>query len=137
MKSKHKKILLERHEEYENNVANLLDQFDIDYPDWRESKDADYIKKRIQQAARKMSQNRLKRKSKLVKKSDFKEWPFTSDSAVIMQTSKLWVSVIIKGCEYALNGLAASGLNIKLVHDAGKAIKGKSVGGFIKMGLAL
>ena len=45
--------------------------------------------------------------------------------------------VEIEGYDYALNGAAQGRFNLTSVHDAGMAIIGKSIGGFIDMALKL
>lgn len=135
-KSKHK-ILQVRHRQFLNILQTLTDYMDSNYPDWQNGKDADYIKKRLNKTAKIMSKNQKQKKTKLLKKKDFKEWPFKTDSVIIVQTSKLMISVIINFREYALNGLAHTGLNLKFPHDCGLAIVGKSVSEFIRIGKEL
>ena len=132
-----KKLMIERHKEFLHNLDVLTKQFDTDYPGWEKTDDADYIKKKLNKTAKIQTQNRLKRKLKHLKKSDFKDWPFKSDSIILVQTSKLWISCIVEGHEYALNGLAQTGLGIPFAHDKGIAKKGESIGEFIQMGLKL
>ena len=130
--------MIERHKQYNDTLQALIDHFDATYPNWRENKiDYKYILDGLKATAKKMCENKLKRKLRHIKRSDFKDWPFKSDSIILVQTSKLWVSCIVKCHEYALNGLAQTGLNIPFAHDKGIAIKGKSVGEFIQMGLGL
>jgi hypothetical protein len=136
-KFKHKLHLHKRKKKFNDTLNVLIEYMDSNYPGWKNTKDAGHIKKRLNQAARKMTSNSFIKKTKVLKKSDFKDWPFTSDSIILVQTSKRMISCIIDFQEYALNGLAESGLNLKFPHDCEKAIKGKSVDEFIKIGLEL
>ena len=73
-----------------------------------------------------------------VTKSEFVgEWPFRADEVIIeCQRDRLCI-VNIKGCAFALNGMAVSHLRILTPHDAGFAILGKSIGPFIDMAFKL
>jgi len=74
-----------------------------------------------------------------IKKEKYeKEWPFTSDKVYIKQTEKIFVTCLIDGKEYALNGTAHDKYKgIKFPHECGKAVIGKTVGDFINIGLRL
>lgn len=140
MRNKAKQRLKQRHEEFKKNLNDLYEKFDKDYPGWRERPDADYIKQRLRKTAKLQQKNKHRKKTKLIRKNDFTDWPFTVDEIIIVQTSKKMISCIVKKTsmgEYALNGLAESGLKLKSVFAAGIAIKGKSISKFIKMGLDL
>jgi len=134
VKLKKNKKRISKHIRFENNLKQIYEFFDRQHPNWRNTPNADYIKKRLNQTARKITDNIMKKKTKVLKKEDFKEWPFHENQVIIVQTSKKMISVIIRMQEYALNGLAASALKLKMVHDCGKAIKGKSVSEFIQIG---
>lgn len=122
-------------EEYEK-LKNHIDSID---PNWEKGKDAKHIRMRFDQTARIIALNKSMQKKKTIKKSDYKaDWPFTSDEITIIKTGKLWITCIIDGKEYALNGFAQESQPwLKFPHDAKKAIKGKDVGPFIKIGLGL
>lgn len=137
MKKFKRKILQRKHKQFTNILQTLNDYMNTNYPGWQNTKDADYIKKRLNKTAKIMSKNRLSKKTKLLKKQDFKKWPFKVNSIIIVQTSKLMISCIIDFREYALNGLAHTGLNLKFPHDCGLAIVGKSVSEFIRIGREL
>lgn len=137
MKSKFKKQLQAKHERFEQNLKVLYTYFDKHFPDWEKTNDADYIKKRLHQTARKITDNRMKKKIKKIDKKDFQDWPFKEDTVILIQTSKKMVSVIIGMQEFALNGLAASALNLKTISEAKKQIIGKSIMPFIQLGLKL
>ena len=139
MRNKYKQILKKRHEAFKEHLKIAYDYFESLYPGWQtgDKKDVDHIKKRLRQVAKQWQNNPKKKKTKILYKKDFKNWPFTQDSVIIIQTSKLWISCIIGVQEYALNGLAQSALKLKAAHDAGVAIKGKSISEFIQIGLKL
>lgn len=140
MRNKQKQKLKKRHQEFQKNLDLLYAEFDKNYPGWREGKDADYIKRRLRDNAKQQQKNIHKKKTKLLKKENFPDWPFTVDEIILVQTSKKMISCIVKKkgiSEYALNGLAATGLKLKFAHDSGIAVVGKSVGEFIKIGMGL
>lgn len=127
----------ENNSEYEKNLENLTKFMDEKYPGWENQSNAKQIKKRLEQTAKKMCKNKLLKKTKVLYKKDFPDWPFYVDKIILIQTSKLWISCIIENREYALNGLAASALKLEFPHDCGKAIPGKSMTEFIKIGSKL
>lgn len=153
MRNKHKQRLKKRHQEFEKHLQELYDKWDKDYPGWRDKPDADYIKKRLRDHVKNTQKNKIKIKQKIIKKKNYegmtfsfkekpvkKEWPFTVDEIILVQRSKKMISCIVKQGglkEYALNGLAATGLKLKSVHDASIAIEGKSISDFIKIGMEL
>jgi hypothetical protein len=137
MKSRFKKQLQKKHERFKQNLEVLYEYFNKKYPGWENTEDSDHIKKRLRQTARKITDNRMKKKIKKLDKKDFPDWPFKQDTLILVQTSKKMVSVIIDFQEYALNGLAESALNLKTVYLAGKVKKGKSISKFIQLGLEL
>lgn len=142
MKNKYKAKLKIRHKQFLENLEKLYKKMDQDYPGWQDRKDADYIKQKLRDTAKLQQKNMAKKKTKLIRKKDFSgEWPFYADKIILVQTSKKMISCVIKNKtgmhEYALNGIAESALNLKLVHDAGKAIVGKSIAEFIYMGMKL
>jgi len=65
------------------------------------------------------------------------EWPFIVDSITIEKWDEHSAVVIIENTSFALNGIAKSKFKLIGVHDAGKAIKGKSIGTFIQLALKL
>lgn len=136
MKKSKKNRLLKRNQEFNKHLKTAYDYFNNLYPGWENGKknDVDHIKKRLRQVAKKWQNNPKKKKTKVLYKKDFQEWPFISESIILIQTSKIWISCIIDFQEYALNGLAANALKLKFPHDCGKAIKGKSVSKFIEIG---
>ena len=88
--------------------------------------------------------DKLKRKndsnyvSKKIRKSEFDgDWPFYHEEIIIECREKYWFIVTINEIDYALNGSAQSRYKLESVHDAGMAILGKSIGGFIRMALEL
>ena len=131
--------LKEKQKAYNKKYAELKDYMDKNHAGWEKTKDATHIKMRLNQAAKVIIENQTKQKTKIVKKSEYKgEWPFSVDKVTIIQTSKLWISCMIKDKEYALNGLAKEAMPwLKFVHDAKKAIKGIDIGPFIRIGQAL
>lgn len=137
MKKFKRKLLITRHKRFQSELTALYDGMDKKYPGWRDGPKSDNIKKRLHDTARITTNNFFKTKEKIVMKKDFKDWPFICDSIIIKQTSKKWISCFINGTEYALNGSAATELNLKFAHDAGVAIKGKSISEFVEIGLAL
>ena len=138
-KAQYKKNL--KRQRFNKQIEIFTDFFDNHYPGWQKGKDADYIKKKINTTAKNICNNRLRKKTKLLYKKDFKNWPFRVDQIILVQTSKLWISCMVKNKngihEYALNGLAITGLKLKTVHEAGIARKGESIGEFIQIGLKL
>ncbi len=75
---------------------------------------------------------------KKIKKTDYEgDWPFYAEEIIIECRQKHWCVVEINGYEYALNGAAQGRFNLPIVHDAGMAILGKSIGPFIDMTLKL
>jgi hypothetical protein len=140
MRNKFKQILKRKKREFEENLKKLYAKMDATHPGWQDGPDADYIQKKLKETAKKQMKNKRKIKQKILKKEDFKDWPFVVDEVILVQTSLKWISIIVKQNglhEYALNGLAKTGKNLKFAHDAGIAIQGKSVGEFIQMGLRL
>jgi hypothetical protein len=137
MRNKFKRKVLQSNRRFLDVLQVLTDYMDGSYPGWRDGKDKDYVLKRLNQTAKIMSKNKNSKKIKLLHKKDFKEWPFLSDRIVIIQTSKKMISCIIDFHEYALNGLAETGLKLKFPHDCGKARMGESVSTFIKIGMEL
>lgn len=138
MKQEKIKQIKEKHENFDKILSTYYDSFNKKYPGWKESLDSDYIKKRLNQAAQIAVKRRLKKKVRTLHKKDFADWPFKSDSVILVQTSKKWISVITDDMqEYALNGLASSGLHLKTISDAKKQIIGKSIMPFIQLGLEL
>jgi hypothetical protein len=76
--------------------------------------------------------------TKELKKSDHEKiWAFKKEEVKIGCVSGLFCVAEIDGEVFALNGNAEMKFKIKSVHDAGKAIQGKSIGGFIAMALKL
>ncbi|NLS96601.1 MAG: hypothetical protein GXX96_31070 [Planctomycetaceae bacterium] len=65
------------------------------------------------------------------------EWPFRVDRIILELREGIFCIVNIEGYAFALNGAAASRLQIPDPHDAGLAVLGRSVGPFIDMALAL
>jgi len=130
-----------KRQKFNKQVKIFTDFFDNQYSGWREGKDADYIKEKINTTAKNICNNRLVKKTKLLCKKDFKKWPFRVDQIILVQTSKLWISCMVKNKngihEYALNGLAAQAMKLKFPHDVGLAKIGESVDQFIKLGLSL
>ena len=140
MKQKRKQRLKQRHAEFEKNLNELYEKWDKDYPGWRDGPDADHIKKRLRDHVKNTQKNMRKKKTKLLKKKHFENWPFVVDEIILVQTSKKMISCIVKQGglkEYALNGLAETGLKLKSVFDGGVAVRGKSISEFIKIGLDL
>jgi len=117
----------------------IKEWFDKTYPNWENTKDAKHIKMRIAQTVKAIMINKSIQKRKVIKKANYKgEWPFISNQITIIKTGKLWITCIIDGKEYALNGLTQVNQPwLKFPHDAGKAIIGKDVGPFIQIGLKL
>eukprot|EP01013_Petalomonas_cantuscygni_P040879 TRINITY_DN7309_c1_g1_i1.p1 TRINITY_DN7309_c1_g1~~TRINITY_DN7309_c1_g1_i1.p1 ORF type:complete len:349 (-),score=-34.98 TRINITY_DN7309_c1_g1_i1:57-1103(-) len=75
---------------------------------------------------------------KKISKSEYNgDWPFYAEEVIIECRQKHWCVVEIEGYDYALNGAAQGRFNLTSVHDAGMAIIGKSIGGFIDMALKL
>lgn len=73
-----------------------------------------------------------------VKKAEFDgEWPFRVNEVIIECQRGIRYIVNVEGYALALNGMAASYLNIITPHDAGVAILGRSIGPFIDMASAL
>jgi hypothetical protein len=137
MKNKYKAKLKQRNKRFLDTLEYLTENFTKKYPDWMNGSDVNHIKKRLNQTAKIMTKNNKLKKIKVLKKEDFKEWPFITDKIIIMQTSKKMISCMIDLQEYALNGLAATYMKLKFPHDCGKIEKGKSVSEFIKIGLGL
>jgi len=141
MRNKLKAKLRQKNKQFTDTLEVLTNYFDNQYPGWQKSEDSDSIKRRLNRTAKIMTKTIHRKKTKLFKKKDFQDWPFTSDSIILIQTSKKMISCIIDFQEYALNGLAQTGLVagkvFKFPHEAGKAIKGKFVSEFIKIGLKL
>jgi len=138
-KTRFKKNL--KRQKFNNQVKIFTEFFDNNYPGWQKGKDSDYIKEKINITAKNICNNQLRKKTKLIHKKDFKNWPFKVDQIILVQTSKLWISCIVKNKngihEYSLNGLAKTGLKLKSVHQAGIAKMGESIGEFIQIGLKL
>jgi hypothetical protein len=139
MRNKYKARLRQKNAEFKKYLETAYEYFNEKYPGWENGKkdDVNHIKKRLHQTAKLWQKNIKKKKTKVLHKRDFKEWPFTDDTIIIVQTSKKMISCIINFKEYALNGLAATDLKLKFSHDCKKAIIGKSVSEFIKIGLEL
>lgn len=77
-------------------------------------------------------------RSKKIKKSEYEgEWPFYADEVIIECRQSHWCIVTIDGFDYALNGSAKGRYKLENPHDAGMAILGKSISGFIQMTLEL
>lgn len=77
-------------------------------------------------------------KSRKIKKSEYDgEWPFYVDEVIIECRQKHWCIVTIDGFDYALNGSAQGKYKLENPHEAGMAILGISISGFIKMALEL
>ena len=139
MKNKYKAKLRQRNKKFLDILEYLTENFTKKYPDWKNGKrdHVDHVKKRLNRTAKIMSKNNKLKKTKILYKKDFQEWPFITDKIIIIQTSKKMISCMIGLQEYALNGLAESGLKLKFPHDCGKAEIWKCVSEFIKIGLEL
>lgn len=139
MKNKYKAKLRQRNKRFLDTLEYLTENFTKKYPDWMNGseKNVDHIKKRLNQTAKIMTKNNKLKKIKVLKKEDFKEWPFITDKIILIQTSKKMISCMIDLQEYALNELAATSMKLKFPHDCGKAEIGKSISEFIRIGLKL
>lgn len=72
--------------------------------------------------------------TKIVTKEDFEgEWPFRANEVILERRELIALVVNIEGFDFALNGVAASHLQLPFPHDMGEAIIGKSIGSFIDM----
>lgn len=73
-------------------------------------------------------------RSKKILKSEYKgDWPFYVDEVIVECREKEWCVVIIDGYQYGLNGSAQARYGLDSPHDAGMAILGKDISGFIEI----
>lgn len=76
--------------------------------------------------------------SKKIRRKEYEgEWPFYVDEVVVECRYKNWCVITIKGCDYALNGIAKSRYKLENPHEAGMAIIGKSFTDFIQIARSL
>lgn len=72
--------------------------------------------------------------SKRIRQKDYDgEWPFYVDEVVVECRYKNWCVITIRGCDYALNGIAKGRYKLESPHEAGMAIIGKPFTDFIQI----
>lgn len=73
-------------------------------------------------------------KSKKILKSEFDgDWPFYAEEVIVECRDNHWCIVTIAGLDYGLSGSAQRRYKLSSPHEAGIAILGKSISGFIKI----
>jgi len=77
-----------------------------------------------------------------------KNWPFASDTVIIQKRGEIalngdiskesnYVTILIDGKVYGLNGAAQDKYGLKSTHDAKKALRGMDVSDYITIGLKI